>query len=262
MKRSLTILVALFSIIIGLAKPGQARAQTHVLVDMTMQLPSTPPYLFDSFYEGAMPVIKDGKIVFLALDATHRSGLYMSDGRSLTKIINADDIDPPTGTTYGITDQHRPCVGKVAFTSHRPASLTRVFFWDGLTVTNVANGTTQVPGGLPGETFVSFGDVDTDGSRVVFVGSGTNFAYGLYLWNGATVAEAVSPSYVPNEFALVGNLLTFTGETNGNLAILRKDLTSGAITVLVDTTTLAPGGSPFTSFDRLAVSSNHLAFEG
>ncbi len=261
MKPKITVLFLLFTLVFS-ARP--AFAQLKRVVDVATVLPSTPPTNFLDFNDEVAVVSLDrGQMAFIAKDARNIYGIYVSNGTNITKVVHGDDVEPVTGGSYGGFSDQRIRDGQVAFSTWADANAyCGVYLWNGTSISNIANTNTPVPGGAVGETFASFSQVDVDGGRVVFYGGGDQSPGTLYLWNGSSLQETVASSNNPARPWLIGDELTFIGTPDSIPILVRKNLTSGTVAPLVDTTTPAPGGGNFNTIAEVCATSNHVAFIG
>lgn len=220
--------------------------------------------------------------VFVGTGGTSSPGVYTSNGTAVKRFADAVTAIPGTGASGNFTSFSAfPSLSgaTVAFTGSGSGGQQGIYTSTGGTtpaVTLVADKNTPVPGPTP-VNFGTFGsNPSISGSTVAFrAGTGTQLT-GIYTKTGAgpltTVADLSTP--LPNnptnnfvtpffEPTVSGTNVAFLGNNGAGNATGVYALIGGVLQTIVDNSTIAPNGSPFTAFGSYApISGNTIAFLG
>lgn len=199
----------------------------QLVADETTEIPSAPP-LYDGsarrFVDFSRPTIRGTSVAFQGGDrgGWHdplHAGIYVNAGGGLNAVVSTNT--PMPGGTGSFTQISTPSFdsGHVAFCGTDGLWGTQAGIYTNATgsLDVVADLTTQVPGGTPGETFASL--QTNSGYRpspvlrnesVVFDGASASVTRGVYLWNAAglsvvadsnTVFPGPRPTLTPYNYA-------------------------------------------------------------
>lgn len=193
------------------------------------------PSSADTFLSFAHPFMSaNGQFVFTAKGLS-RSGVYLWNAGTLSKIVDSTDLKPGTSTAFGsgFVDDSAVRNGNDTAFSHTSAALYKIA--NG-TLSLVANNTVVMPGLTNKFSAVSVASLQN--GKVVFRGS-SGVEAGIYTdYSGAlekivdlrTVLDGrgISQLLISSGFAFAGNKAYFTVQfTNGAYAVYSATLASG-----------------------------------
>lgn len=210
-----------------------------------------------------------GNYAILGFDANSDPGVYRFDG-TLSTVANATTNYPGGFGNFGFFDSVSISeTGMIGFEGGSNFSNTGVYTHTGTTLTEVANGSTPIPGGTG--NFSGFASVRTDGNSVAFVGDGSSGQVGIYSdESGSLDALVDSTDTVPGSaenfsfFQAVSydaGQATFlgAGTTVGGIYIAEN----GILTTVADISTLIPGtAETFQTFGFSEIEDGNVAFFG
>ncbi len=170
---------------------------------------------------GGATVLMDGThIAFLGFGSSGQQGLYLFDGSTISRIVDANTAIP--GGTGNFTNFISPELsgGTIAFIGDGTSDQRGIYLFDGNTLSRVAARGTMTPSGTGSLT--DFLGMTLSQGRVAFYAQGPSSQQGIYLFDGTSISTVADLSAaIPNgtgKFssfgftpALDGQNLVFTG---------------------------------------------------
>ena len=238
------------------------------IADTNTPLPGGTVNFLD--FSSTVPAISGSNIAFAAPGSSGQRGVYSYINGTLGRVADTNTPIPNGGGSNFSTFGTAAISGSsVAF---RGVSAPGIYSTISGTLDVVADSNTPIPG-TTNKFFTNFlTNPAISGSNVLFTGSTTGVATGLYLSKSGAISTVVNGSTaVPNgsgvfsnegSFSLSGTNIAFYGVSSiGAKAGIYASLNNSLLRI-ADTTVASPAGGLFTSFGAPLVSGNDIAFTG